>query len=331
LAIGWLCAPPGAGSGGHTTLFRMVEAVEAAGHKCVLYLYDRLGGDLRSREDLIRRCWPGLKAEVRSVSDGLAPLDAYVASAWETAHVLASHGDLPTRRLYFIQDFEPLFYPHGSEYVLAEDTYRFGFRCITVGPMLADMLRDRFGVKAAVAQFGCDTSTYRVTNEGARNGVVFYARRDAARRGFMLGLLALREFHRRHPECEIHLFGDASAKVPFPAINHGNVPPARLAELYNRCAAGIALSFTNVSLVPDELLACGAIPVVNDNPYARLGLNNPYIRWTEPTPRRIAEALSAVVRGDRPSAADVALTVKARPWGEAQRTTLETIESEVYG
>ena len=59
--------------------------------------------------------------------------------------MLAARAELPTRRLYFIQDFEPLFYPAGAEYVLAEETYRFGFRAITVGPMLADLLRDRFG------------------------------------------------------------------------------------------------------------------------------------------------------------------------------------------
>src|SRR5690242_17014843 len=40
LTVGWVCVPPGPGSGGHTTMFRMVEAVEAAGHRCVLYLYD---------------------------------------------------------------------------------------------------------------------------------------------------------------------------------------------------------------------------------------------------------------------------------------------------
>ena len=45
--------------------------------------------------------------------------------------------------------------------------------------------------------------------------------------------------------------------MPFPAVNHGRITPAELAALYNRCTAGLTLSFTNVSLVPDELLACG--------------------------------------------------------------------------
>lgn len=329
LTVGWVTTPPAPGSGGHTTLLRMVEGLEAAGHRCVLYLYDRYRGDLARHERVIRRCWPKVRAEVRSVAAGLAPLDAYVASGWETAHVLAS-SPVPTRRLYFIQDFEPWFYPLGSHHVLAEDTYRFGFRSITVGPMLEGLLRERYGVEARTAEFGCDTAVYRLTNPQRRTGVVFYARRETARRGFELGVLALREFHRRHPDHEIHLFGDPAARAPFPATNHGVLRPADLAELYNRCAAGIALSFTNLSLVPDEMLACGMLPVVGRSGYSEASIDNPYVSWASPTPFGIADALSDAVRPDAPEPAEVAGSIRTTPWETAQRVTVEVIENEVY-
>ncbi|MBO3743301.1 rhamnosyltransferase WsaF family glycosyltransferase [Actinoplanes flavus] len=331
LTVGWICTPPAPGSGGHTTLFRMVEGMESAGHRCVLYTHDVYGGELARHARVIRDHWPAMKAEVRSVADGLGPLDAYVASGWETAHVLAAHRDLVTRRLYFIQDFEPLFYPMGSHHVLAEDTYRFGFRPIVVGPMLRDLLRDRFGVDAAVAEFGVDTDVYQLTNPDRRNGVVFYAKRDYARRGFILGALALREFHRLHPDQEIHLFGDATVKPPFPHTNHGTMRPAQLAELYNRCAAGIAMSFTNLSLVPDEMLACGVVPVAVENEYAKASMDNPAVRWVSPTGSSIAEALSDVVSGTAPAPAEVAGTIRRTPWETAKRVTREAIEDEVYG
>ncbi|MFI7544391.1 hypothetical protein [Actinoplanes sp. NPDC049599] len=331
LTVGWICTPPAPGSGGHTTMFRMVEGMEAAGHKCILYIHDVYGGDLAQQERVIRDSWPGMRAEVRSVVEGLAPIDAYVASGWETAHVLAAHSDVATRRLYFIQDFEPLFYPAGSHSVLAEDTYRFGFRSIVVGPMLADLLRDRFGIEASIAEFGCDTSVYRLTNPAPRTGVVFYAKRDYARRGFILGALALREFHRRHPEQEIHLFGDASVKLPFPHTNHGTLRPAELSELYNRCAAGIAMSFTNLSLVPDEMLACGVVPVVGESSYAKASMDNPHVRWVPPTGSAIADALSDIVSGGGPAPEQVAANIRQTPWETAKRVTRETIEDEVYG
>ena len=331
LEVAWICTPPGAGSGGHTTMFRMVEALEAAGHRCVGYLYYTFDCELERHTEVIRGAWPQVHAEIRSVDGGLVPMDAYVATSWPTAHVLASHGDLVTRRMYFIQDFEPWFYPQGAEYTLAEDTYRFGFQPITVGRMLADLLQDQFGTRAAVAEFGWDDAVYRCTDPEPRNGVVFYAKRDVARRGFALGMLALLEFHRRHPDREIHLFGDPTVQTPFPAVNHGHLTPQQLSELYNRCAAGMALSFTNVSLVPDEMLACGVVPVAGESRYARASLDNPHVRWTTPTPLGLADALSEVVTGGAAAPAEISASVRPVAWDAAQRTTVTAIEDEVYG
>jgi glycosyltransferase involved in cell wall biosynthesis len=331
LTIGWICTPPGPGSGGHTTMFRMIEAAEAAGHTCVLYLYDRFHGQTSRHEQIIRTYWPQIRAEVRSVHDGLAALDAYVATGWPTAHVLAARPGLATRRLYLVQDYEPYFYPHGSEYVLAEDTYRFGFRCIAVGWMVADLLRSKHGVEAPVAEYGCDTSVYQLTNTGERTGVVFYAKRGVARRGFELGVLALREFHRHEPAYEIHMVGDPCQSLPFPVTSHGRLPPVGLSQIYNRCRAGLAISFTNVSLVPAEMLACGVIPALTGSPSARYDLNNEFVRWADPSPVAVADQLRAIVRDHRPSPAEVSATVSSGNWNAAKQTTITAIENEVYG
>ncbi len=331
LTVGWVCTPPSPGSGGHTTMFRMVEAVEAAGHTSILYLYDRFHGQLSRHERVIRDCWPTVRAEVRSVASGMAPLDAYVASGWPTAHVLAARGELPTRRLYLIQDYEPFFYPHGSEYALADDTYRFGFRSITIGRMVANLLGERFNVCAQVAEHSCDTSVYKLTNPGQRSGVVFYAKPGVGRRGFELGAIALQEFHRRRPEQEIHIFGDASARVPFPVINHGSLPPAQLSELYNQCRAGIVMSFTNLSLVPAEMLASGAIPAIIGPSNVRVDLENEFARWVDPSPRGLADELCSIVSDPEPSPAKVAASVRGTTWDSTQRVVVETIEDEVYG
>ena len=37
--------PPSAGSGGHTTIFRLIKHLEQSGHRCRIYLYDVYGGD----------------------------------------------------------------------------------------------------------------------------------------------------------------------------------------------------------------------------------------------------------------------------------------------
>jgi O-antigen biosynthesis protein len=333
LTIGWVCAPPGPRSGGHTTMFRFVEALEAAGHRCVVYLYDTFGGSTSRHEQVIRRSWPQVQAEVCDAAE-MQPHDAYVATAWPTAHVLAARSPFSTRRFYLVQDYEPYFHPLGSEYVLAEDTYRFGFRHITVGAVLGRLLKEKHGVDCAVAEFGCDMSVYRYDESTDRNGVVFYAKVDVARRGFALGARALECFHQMCPDVPIHLFGDPAAMIDAPHVNHGSISPLQIAAIYNRCVAGIALSFTNLSLAPDEMLACGTVPVLNDSKMARPSLPNPHVVWSVPSPNRLAQALASVFEGSAQvrlaRAKAAAASVTGGGWNPAMHAVVAAIERGIY-
>ncbi len=333
LRIGWVTTPPAPGSGGHTTLFRMVQSLEDAGHECRIYLYDRYGGDHLAHERVVRQWWPDLRAQVLDAREGIADLDACVATAWDSAHVLARRGEGPMRRLYFIQDFEPYFYGRGAMYALAEDTYRFGYRNIALGRMVAGLLRSEIGIDPDETSYGCDTSIYHVLDGRQRRGVVAFVRPEVARRGFWLVRLALQRFHRMHPDVPIHTYGAVVDGLDFPAIQHGKLTPAELNELYNSCVAGLTLSFTNISLVAEEMLAAGVIPVVNDSTLARADLANDHVRWVQPTPQALAEGLSAIV--SEPRAADVSAAASASVhsvgWTRAQADVRRIIEDEVYG
>lgn len=326
-SIGWICTPPDRGSGGHTTLFRMVQGLVERGHRCTLFLYDRHGADFDRRAAIIRAGWPWLDADIRSVDGGLEGVDAVVATSWETAHVLARRGTSPMARLYFVQDYEPFFHPRGTLAALAEDSYRFGFRTIALGEMVRSHL-DALGIASETAPFGCDTRTYTLENpDGEREGVVFYAKPSADRRGYLLGRRALSLFHEAHPLVPIHVYGAAPDAWDVPVIEHGTLAPAELAALYNRCSAGIALSFTNISLVAEELLACGAVAVVNDSPDARADLPHPGAVWASPTPAGIAAALGRAVSLDRPGHETAA---GVRPgWGPAQEVVGRIVEDEL--
>ena len=330
--VGWVCTPPAAGSGGHTTLIRMISELEKQGHECVLFLYDRHGGDIRQQERVIREYWPSLKAPVRSVAAGIDGVDACVASGWQTAHALARHSEAEAlQRLYFIQDFEPYFYPRGSLYALAEDSYRFGFRPIALGHMVADLLRSEVGVEPDVVEFGCDTEVYSLTGTENRTGVVFYEKPGNDRRGFILGRLALEEFHRSHPDQPIHLYGGAGSQWTIPVIRHGRLTPPELNLLYNRSVAVIAMSFTNISLVAEEMLAAGTIPIVNDAASARADLAHPEAVWAAPTPGGIADALAATVAapGIRERAERAAAGVR-QGWDDTARNVAALILAEIY-
>jgi hypothetical protein len=332
LTVGWVMTPPMPGSGGHTTNFRMVQALEEAGHRCVIHLYDRYQSPVEFHAEVIREHWPALKTRIVDARAGLEPADAYVATSWQSAHVIGRRGSAPGRRLYFVQDYEPYFYPHGSEYALADDTYRFGFRTIGLGGMVAERLRAIHRIPVDRIPFGTDLSVYHLTNTGKRNGVVFYAKPRIARRGYALAMAALREFHRQHPDQQIHLFGDPHIRPPFPAEVHGRLSPAALAELYNRSIAGISISFTNISLVPNEMLACGVIPVLNEDPFARAELSNSAVRWAKATPSALANQLSAAVRckGTADVAQRAANELEGLDWQKAKLGFVQIVENETF-
>jgi hypothetical protein len=332
LTIGWLTTPPGAGSGGHTTIFRMVRALEQAGHQCVLYLYDRHQGSLQRQERVIRAHWPWVQAEVADAEQLPGDLDAYVATSWPTAHVLATRAPSAGHRFYFVQDYEPFFYARGSEYALAEDTYRFGFTHIALGEMVAACLRAEVGAPSVTVPFGCDTAVYTRTNLGPRRGVVLYAKPTVERRGFRLAQLALQELHRRHPQEPIHLYGEHVPDLGFPAVLHHRLTPPQLNELYNQVRAGLAMSFTNISLVAEEMLASGVVPVVNDSCYSRADLPHPSARFAPATPGGLADALSEIIdHGDAgQQSARAAACVRAGGWGPAGRGVTAIIEQQVY-
>jgi len=330
--IGWVCAPASRGSGGHTTLFRMLGEVKGRGHRCVVFLYDAWGGDVRRHAAAMQATWPVLgDVEFRDATDGIDGVDASIASSWESAHALATHGSGPQRRLYFVQDYEPFFHPRGSIYAAAEDSYRFGFTHLALGEAVEAMLRNEVGAGCRVVPFGCDTETYTLDHPAAdRSGVVFFSRPDVPRRGFHLAVAALEEFHRQRPDEEIHLFGDAAPGLPFPVTDHGKLTPGELNTLYNRTVTGLALSFTNVTLVAEEMLASGCVPVLNRSPHTRL--DNDQLVWADPTPGSLAGALVALV-DEHPDArkrrVGAAASSIRTSWTDAQRVFCDLLEDDL--
>jgi hypothetical protein len=293
--LNWVTIPAGPNSGGHTTIFRMIRYLEAHGYKNRLYFYNVYGGDPEYYAVIAREAY-GFRGPVR-VLDAAGMDDAHgiVATSWATAYPVYN---APSRgkRFYFVQDYEPLFYPVGALSLLAENTYRMGFHAITAGKWLAAKLRSEFAMQADSFDFGCDTAAYSVLPGKQRNGVVFYARPDAARRGFELGLMTMELFAAQHPKVELHIYGERMGGLPFRCHDHGRVSPEQLNRIYNQCFAGLSLSLTNVSLVPHEMLAAGCIPVVNDAEQNRMVLDNPFIRYAAAYPQALVNELSSVVR-----------------------------------
>lgn len=339
LRTAWIMSPPGANSGGHQNIFRFLKVLEDAGHEVRIYLYSTFDthtpGEVRTML-AGSSSYPDLRATIDYYpTTGLpADVDAIFATSWETAY--CSFRDASdARRFYFVQDFEPLFYPMSSESVLAENTYRFGFYGVTAGRWLETKLARDYGMRTSSFDFGSDPAAYHLLDGVTRDSVFFYARPETPRRGFELGVYALELFSAAHPDVPIITAGQSlrHLRLPFAVEDRGNVQVAELGALYNRCSAALVLSLSNLSLLPLELLACGTVPVVNTGENNELVSANPFIAYTAPAPAALADRLGEVVmRPDRDlHARRAAESVALSSWGASGTQFLAAVERGMRG
>lgn len=338
LSTAWIMHPPGESSGGHQNIFRFIRYLERAGHRATVYLYDARDRaiDAQRVQEMVAASpsYPHVAAEFH-VLDRVAPdTDVIVATGWETAYP-AFLDPSDARRVYFVQDFEPGFYPVGSEHTLAENTYRFGFSGITAGNWLATTLHRDYGMATSAFEFAADTEMYHPTTTERRDEVFFYARPVTSRRGFELGVMALEQLVKLRPDVTIHLAGwDVSSyDLPFPYVNHAAMKVTQLNELYNRCGVGLVLSLTNLSLLPLELLAAGVIPVLNDGQNNRLVTDNPFIEYSPASPAALARRMHEVL--ERPDLAEharaAAESVGAGGWDASGEQFVRALQDVARG
>lgn len=328
--LSWVMSPPGNG-GGHQNIFRFIDYLADAGYTNHVYLYSAHHPmTLEEAEENVSHYSNPERLHFHQWEGEVVDSDIVFATGWETAYPVfnaASDG----AKFYFVQDYEPSFYPVGSTTLLAENTYRFGFHGITAGGWLAHKLQTEYGMACDSYEFGADSSLYRYRNDEPRNEVFFYARPVTERRAFEMGILALELFHRAKPDYVINLAGwDVSGwDVPFPYVNHKSLKLRELPDLYDTCAAAIVLSLTNMSLLPLELLSSGVIPVVNDGPNNRMVSDNPFIHYVAPTPQALADEMVRLVeRADLPQYARKASeSVQGLDWAEAGRKVVAIVDA----
>ena len=227
------------------------------------------------------------------------------ATSWQTAYCVKLF-NAATYKLYFIQDFEPFFYALGSEYSFAEQTYKFGFIAITAGGWLSDLAKNNYGMDTFSFNFAFepsvqDTAVVKLSNFNPR--ILFYARPPTLRRGFELGVFALSELYRRFSgNLDIVFVGwDVSNyEIPFKYENLGIVEYSELNALYTSCDAALVLSFTNMSLLPLEILSCGCEVVLNSGDNNTWLDNGLLFHYVEPDICQIADKLEDILKSRTP-------------------------------
>jgi glycosyltransferase involved in cell wall biosynthesis len=299
-------APGGVGGGGgHLNLFRMVQNLEALGLRRQQFLIvgphtQKSGADATA---LARRCFFPTEAPIWLPHEPLPRTKAWMASCWHTAYFVRERAP-EEKKFYFSQDYEPLFYPAGSNSALVEQTYRFGFKLITAGPWLRGLIERDFGADAVHYGFSYDKDIYRPpappSSGDARFDfdILFYARPHTERRMFDLGVEAIRHaISTSGRPLRVAFAGGClpPESAPFPFASLGVLSLRQLAALYGRVRCALVLSATNASLLPYELMACGCPLVTNDGPSNAWLFPDGYGGLAPAEPAALGSRLAAIV------------------------------------
>lgn len=298
--VNWYIPVVGKGSGGHGNIFRFIRALEGLGVvNRIILIGPGLPKTSRIASKQITEWFFPLKAQVYRWGEVIPEAYLGMATEWRTAYYLRSSENEATRG-YFIQDFEPWFFPRGSHYSLAEETYKFGFKAITAGSWLSGLLKKDYGMSALPIGFPADLGTYRKVNIDKPKNMVkifFYARPPTPRRDFELGLLALHDLISKRKNVSAVFAGwDLSTyKIPFRHESFGILDEKQLPELYARADIALVISATNLSLLPVDLMACEVPIVSNRGPNVEWLLNDSNSYLCDLTVDSISEALSTAI------------------------------------
>lgn len=204
----------------------------------------------------------------------LPTADASIATQWHTAYLVANfaHTD---RRFYLIQDFEPSFYPGGSNYALAEQTYRLGLAGICNTEHMLHLYRSRYGGRGVAFMPAVDRSIFHAESRPERRDdaavtIFIYARPGVWRNCWELASLALAQIKQRLGD-GVRIVTAGSWARPDDlgrGIEHlGLLDYRETGDLYRSVDLGVALTVSeHPSYLPLELLACGTPVVAFDNP-----------------------------------------------------------------
>lgn len=259
-------------SGGHTSILRLGTYLKKLGHEVyyISYIPQDISTMKRNAEINLRNFEGTLLGP-----DGLREYnyDVGIATWWLSAYYLWDMDNV-NYKVYFIQDYEPDFYPAGDIQAFVKNTYKMGYHMISLGEWNKYRIEKEFNVHVDAVPFPFEPAEYfppSNLNEKFRpkkNYLMIVYLKHAPKRGFLYLLMALEELYKSAREkgynIKVLFFGnDKRIKYPIkiPYINLGYPSKEKLRELYQKADFGIVFSYTNISLVTLEMIASGC-PVV---------------------------------------------------------------------
>ncbi|WP_369140001.1 rhamnosyltransferase WsaF family glycosyltransferase [Modestobacter versicolor] len=201
--------------------------------------------------------------------------DVDIATLWVTAFAVAKHR-ATARKFYLVQDYEPMFYPAGTQFALAEESYRLGLYGLANTDNLARVYRDEYAGRAWSFTPAVDPTVFHPHGRPERRPddpvtVFVYARPGHWRNCWELAAPALELLKRRLGNRVRIVTAGSWALESAEArdlIVRGLIDYRATGDLYRGVDVGLALTVSrHPSYLPLELMASGAAVVAFDNPW----------------------------------------------------------------
>jgi glycosyltransferase involved in cell wall biosynthesis len=259
-------------AGGVRAILTYADRLAARGHDVTLVVPAK--GRVRAAWRSLRReppgWFPGLRARVEWVAewqpDRLPDADVLVATAWQSASIVADAPRTKGAKWYLVQHYESLY--HGRPDTV-DTTYRLPLAKIVISTWLADVMRERFASTADIIVTPVDPELFHRVAPAAHAPVprVLMLHHAYAWKGVTDGLAAIGKVRAQGVRLRLVGFGvkppdEQGAYDEF----HADPPQPTLPALYSGCDIYLCPSWDEGLGMPSmEAMACGAALVTYDN------------------------------------------------------------------
>lgn len=258
----------GAFSGGHTSILRLGTYLSKFGYQVKYAVYDSF--DRKSQNAAAKVCLADYCGEIVSLDEVKNNrFDVIIATNWRSTYFAQQ---LEGYKFVFVQDFEPFFYPAGDEFLLARKSYELGFHIVSLGAWNKEAIHRYVdeSLHIDVISFPYERSEYLYKErdflkykEKKTFSLCVYIRETSRRLPGLCPIICKRlteSFKKDGLELKVYYYGETLVKYKH-GKNLGKLSKVQLAELYAICDFGMVASYTNISLVPYEMMATG-LPLI---------------------------------------------------------------------
>ena len=256
-------------SGGHTSILRLATEISKQGYEVqYVLLNNQRVSEAKKIAKLNLEHYRGVFVNIRDFVSKKE--EVIIATASNTVFQAMN---MEGYKMYFVQDYEPTFFALGDRYLMAKKTYEVGFHIVSLGKWNYNMIRKECHNINCInyIDFPCEISEYPFIKrnfsklKGKKEIIIAAYIKMVGRRLPLITqelLKSLKDLYKKKGiKVKIFYFGEDKGLRCEGGVNIGKLSRKQLYELYQKADFGYVSSYSNISIIPYEMISSG-LPVI---------------------------------------------------------------------